>query len=133
MDRLEAFLQDHDQWKDKTADELDMTKYTIMLHVSLGLQKLHDMNVLHRDIKSNNILLDGAPGTCPTCDHSGNWKICDFGEAKVLEPRTVGGVTVRGFVMEGTRSNKLTNMFTVSIVKSVKRKWVNFHRIKCTI
>ena len=70
---LEAFLDDHSQWVDKNPDELDMTKYTILLHVSLGLQKLHDMNVLHRDIKSNNILLDGAPGTCPTCDHSGSW------------------------------------------------------------
>eukprot|EP01045_Picozoa_sp_COSAG04_P000845 COSAG04_NODE_24_length_37684_cov_50.391060_11_plen_2361_part_00 len=86
---LEAFLDDHDKWKDKTDDELDMTKYTILLHVSLGLQKLHDMNVLHRDIKSNNILLDGAAGTCPTCDHSGNWKICDFGEAKVLKAPTL--------------------------------------------
>ena len=53
--------------------------------MSLGLQKLHDLNVLHRDIKSGNILLDGAPGTCNSCDHSGLWKICDFGEAKVLK------------------------------------------------
>ena len=43
------------------------------------------MNVLHRDIKSGNILLDGAPGTCESCNHAGNWKICDFGEAKVVK------------------------------------------------
>ncbi len=81
---LEAFLQNHEQWKDKKPSMLDMMKYTIIQHIALGLQKLHDMNVLHRDIKANNILLDGAPGTCPHCDHSGNWKICDFGEASVL-------------------------------------------------
>eukprot|EP01043_Picozoa_sp_COSAG02_P071933 COSAG02_NODE_13349_length_1406_cov_0.966335_1_plen_314_part_10 len=74
----------HEQWKDKKPSMLDMMKYTIIQHIALGLQKLHDMNVLHRDIKANNILLDGAPGTCPHCDHSGNWKICDFGEASVL-------------------------------------------------
>lgn len=61
------------------------SRYTILHHVSLGLQKLHDLNVLHRDIKSGNILLDGAPGTCNSCEHSGLWKICDFGEAKVLK------------------------------------------------
>eukprot|EP01046_Picozoa_sp_COSAG06_P032407 COSAG06_NODE_3237_length_5637_cov_1.611051_5_plen_72_part_00 len=44
------------------------------------------MNVLHRDIKCGNVLLDGAAGECPECHHSGNWKICDFGEAKVLKP-----------------------------------------------
>ena len=82
---LEAFLQDHEQWKDKKPSMLDMMKYTIIQHIALGLQKLHDMNVLHRDIKANNILLDGAPGTCPHCSHSGNWKICDFGEASVLK------------------------------------------------
>ena len=31
-----------------------------------------------------NILLDGAAGECQECHHSGNWKICDLGEAKVL-------------------------------------------------
>ena len=82
---LEAFRDDHNVWKDKSPDVVDMIKYTIVQHVALGLQKLHDMNVLHRDIKANNILLDGAAGACPTCDHSGKWKICDFGEAKVLK------------------------------------------------
>ena len=81
---LDHFLNDHEQWKNFMPDEIDMKKYTILLHVSLGLQKLHDMSVLHRDIKAGNILLDGAPGECQHCQHSGKWKICDFGEAKVL-------------------------------------------------
>jgi serine/threonine protein kinase len=88
---LEAFLKDESQWQQDVFGSalnegmVDMRKYTILHHVSLGLQKLHDLNVLHRDIKSGNILLDGAPGTCSSCKHSGLWKICDFGEAKVLK------------------------------------------------
>lgn len=85
---LEQFLGDHREWAHLTADEVDMRKYTILLHVSLGLEKLHDMGVLHRDIKSGNILLDGVPKTCCECQHAGKWKICDFGQARVLkDPR----------------------------------------------
>ena len=86
---LEQFLEDHDAWDAKNFNTIDMMKYTIIQHVALGLQKLHDMNVLHRDIKANNILLDGTTGVCPTCEHSGKWKICDFGEAKVLKTPTL--------------------------------------------
>ena len=59
-----------------------------------GIWQLHSMNVLHRDIKAGNILLDGAAGECDDCGHSGNWKICDFGEAKVLEPPYIGAQTL---------------------------------------
>ena len=52
------------------------------------------MSVLHRDIKCLNILLDGESGECASCHHSGNWKICDFGEAKVLEPPYIGAQTL---------------------------------------
>jgi hypothetical protein len=43
------------------------------------------MATAHR-CRCGNVLLDGAPGECGECHHSGNWKICDFGEAKVLKP-----------------------------------------------
>ena len=55
---LDHFLKDHDKWNTDlfgntlTMSMVDMMKYTILLHVSLGLQKLHDMNVLHRGGKS---------------------------------------------------------------------------------
>eukprot|EP01047_Picozoa_sp_COSAG01_P073062 COSAG01_NODE_11798_length_1857_cov_1.622867_2_plen_171_part_00 len=90
---LEQFLGDHREWAHLTADEVDMRKYTILLHVSLGLEKLHDMGVLHRDIKSSNILLDGEyqPGFGDAdgeYEHAGKWKIGDFGQARVLkDPR----------------------------------------------
>ena len=82
---LNHFLSEHCEWEGFSMDEIDMRKYTILLHVSLGLQKLHDMGVLHRDIKGGNLLLDGVPRTCLECEHAGKWKICDFGEAKVLK------------------------------------------------
>ena len=82
---LNHFLSEHSEWEGLSSDEIDVRKYTILHHVSLGLQKLHDMGVLHRDIKGGNILLDGVPRTCRECEHAGKWKICDFGEAKVLK------------------------------------------------
>lgn len=91
---LRAFLRDHDRWEyfhneRLTPDDIDLCKYTILEHVSQGLQKLHDMSVLHRDLKSLNILLDGESGECERCHHSGKWKICDFGEAKILRTPTL--------------------------------------------
>jgi len=44
------------------------------------LEKLHDMAVLHRDIKCGNVLLQGDPAAGTEV-----FKICDFGEGKVLD------------------------------------------------
>lgn len=71
------------------------SKYTILEHVSQGLQKLHDMSVLHRDLKCLNILLDGESGECESCHHTGRWKICDFGEAKILRTPTLAFATAK--------------------------------------
>eukprot|EP01043_Picozoa_sp_COSAG02_P061207 COSAG02_NODE_8176_length_2675_cov_8.580745_1_plen_354_part_10 len=86
---LRAFLDEHDRWEHfhderLKPDDVDLRKYTILDHISRGLQKLHDMSVLHRDIKCLNVLLDGEPGECERCHHAGRWKICDFGEAKIV-------------------------------------------------
>ena len=79
---LSAFLRAHSRWQyfhneQLTPDKIDLCKYTILEHVSQGLQKLHDMSVLHKDLKCENVLLDGDPGECEHCHHSGTWKICD--------------------------------------------------------
>ncbi len=42
-----------------------------------GLAHIHSRNVLHRDIKLDNILLDGDGGV----------KICDFGVSKIIDKR----------------------------------------------
>jgi serine/threonine protein kinase len=50
---LKDFLEDNDNWTcfRGSVDQINLQKSTILLHVSQGLSKLHDMNVLHRDIK----------------------------------------------------------------------------------
>ncbi|KAG0226449.1 Suppressor of Sensor Kinase (SLN1) [Actinomortierella wolfii] len=67
----------------RIGDEKVVKFYT--LQMLKGLAYLHDMNVVHRDVKPDNILLD----------HMGNIKFVDFGAAKILaknqRTRTRGG------------------------------------------
>ena len=56
-------------------------KLDMMYQIANGLNFLHDNNIVHRDIKPNNILLANNPG------HSEYIiKIADFGLAKYLDP-----------------------------------------------
>ena len=48
-------------------------KYSIATDIAYGLTYLHDRGIIHRDLKSLNVLLDDKL----------NAKICDFGLAKV--------------------------------------------------
>jgi len=47
----------------------------MIAEIILALEYLHNMNISHRDLKPQNILLDEAY----------HIKICDFGEAKIIE------------------------------------------------
>lgn len=53
-------------------------QWTICMHVLEGLAFLHSRRVVHRDLKSMNILLDTSQ----------NAKICDFGLAHPMEDKT---------------------------------------------
>jgi mitogen-activated protein kinase 1/3 len=55
----------------------------IMFQIFLGVFYLHENNIVHRDIKPNNILLDE---TCQV-------KLCDFGLAREVKDKTDGNKT----------------------------------------
>ncbi len=53
-----------------------------------GLQYLHSINIVHRDLKSKNVLLTSLPPLCQA-------KLCDFGMARMrLESATMTGIVV---------------------------------------
>ena len=57
---------------------------TIGLGICYGLQHLHSFNIMHRDLKSKNVLLTAPPP-------SGVAKLCDFGLARLRASTTMTG------------------------------------------
>ena len=58
------------------------------IDICRGLQYLHSINILHRDLKSKNVLLTSNPPLCQA-------KLCDFGMARVrLESATMTGMSM---------------------------------------
>ena len=53
------------------------TRVAIALQVALGMNHLHERHMLHRDLKSANVLLD---------EEHLKAKVCDFGLARVVRP-----------------------------------------------
>lgn len=59
--------------------EVDLTwntRVSIGLQVALGMEHLHNMRMIHRDLKSANVLLD----------EDFRARVCDFGLARVVRP-----------------------------------------------
>jgi serine/threonine protein kinase len=57
-------------------DLLWSTRVKIALQVALGMEHLHNKQMLHRDLKSANVLLDNCLDA----------KVCDFGLTRVVKP-----------------------------------------------
>jgi hypothetical protein len=55
------------------------TRVSIVLQVALGMEHLHKLHMLHRDLKSANVLLDEELRA----------KVCDFGLSRIMTPARV--------------------------------------------
>ncbi len=63
--------------RDEAASSIsDNEKLKLMLDIAKGVEYLHSKNVIHRDVKPNNILVNGSPATA---------KLTDFDCGKFLE------------------------------------------------
>lgn len=70
---------------------IDCRWFTQLLH---ALNYIHKQKILHRDLKTSNIFLDGAPEACELHDYS--VKLGDFGISRVLDGTREAAVTVVG-------------------------------------
>ena len=63
--------------------------YDVCTQLAEGLQAIHDEGIVHRDLKSSNIMIDPR----------GVARLMDFGIAKSVEPGLVHGVTATGVIV----------------------------------
>eukprot|EP01133_Synstelium_polycarpum_P019157 gene19157-22948_t len=76
------------QWylKNKAVDLPWPLRFAVAHDVSLAMSYLHSKNIVHRDLKSSNLLIDN------------NWKVkvCDFGFARIVDDENNKSMTICG-------------------------------------
>lgn len=75
------------EYKNKPIKNWNNTRKQIILFgMAAGIKALHDNNIIHRDFKPDNVLLDGSL----------NPHIIDFGLAKILDPESSINMSMHG-------------------------------------
>ena len=82
MEKMDHSLRQHLESNEPDVVSLQ-TRMSILHDVSLGLQYLHAQDIIHRDLSSNNVLLDKQLVA----------KIADLGVAKVIDPNHAKSAT----------------------------------------
>eukprot|EP00929_Paragymnodinium_shiwhaense_P036890 TRINITY_DN19721_c0_g1_i2.p1 TRINITY_DN19721_c0_g1~~TRINITY_DN19721_c0_g1_i2.p1 ORF type:complete len:721 (-),score=196.52 TRINITY_DN19721_c0_g1_i2:149-2311(-) len=82
---LRAMLEACSKKREQLPEEVVLNLFTQMLQ---GIRYVHEQNILHRDLKTSNMLLDGTPPR--------SVKIGDFGIARVLESTAAVAITTLG-------------------------------------
>lgn len=98
----------HDPERRKTLTPLDMT--AIAYGVSLGMQYIHSLNMIHRDLKPQNILID--ENKIPV--------ICDFGTSRQIETSMTGLCGTANYMamefLEGGKYDERVDVYSYGMV-----------------
>jgi serine/threonine protein kinase len=78
-----------DRLDDYPAGLEPLEAFTVSLQIAEGLEAIHDVGIIHRDLKTPNVMID----------ERGRIRLMDFGIAKHTDELTPSGLTQAGIVM----------------------------------
>ncbi|KAJ4302227.1 Serine/threonine-protein kinase [Collariella sp. IMI 366227] len=90
-------------WRMPVLTEKDARFYAA--EIALGIEALHGLNFIHRDIKPDNVLIDG----------DGHLRLADFGISKYVPPELKSSRDASGYATYTLRSPNLNKTFRSGI------------------